>query len=452
VITIGNEIGLTSKGKAKLRQYHPFIQDLGSWTNGSKVEVEVLPFRVALLKVTTKKETDKVALSGIPYQIINGGVGGTTSVRLLGKPGETYQVRLESDAKNFKTATVNAGALPALLSGKPATITFPGEKTDAPYHCRLSGMEACEVPADAGAIYYATCYAADNNALEVRSLQRSGPTAIPEVRKARDAFFTHEIFQGKELWDKYLFDDNQQTAFSINMRDGEGRTVAQSAFLLDLGENTELDKLVIQTANAYSLAPQNVGGGRAYISSDLKEWRTVSFPLDATSEVDLSQAGAFRYFRFSPCPIRLTEVTGYRGGIKADRSKWKASNLFKPYQGAKKAWKSSVTLEHIHKGGYLCVALNGSHGVEGAWVGFKIDGRYIGSPDRAPSFAANVWEYPVAKADKNYTYYLPLTADMAGKKIEVYVLGFNKEVSITPDVWVTAYPIPFDAQTLKITK
>jgi hypothetical protein len=450
MITIGSEIGLASKGKAKLRQYHPFIQDLGTWANGSKVEVEVLPFRAALLKVTTKKETDKVALSGIPYQIVNGGTVGTTSVKLLGKPGETYQVRLESDAKNVKTATVDAGVMPALLSGKPASITFPGEKTDTPYHRHLSHMDACEVPADAGAIYYATCYAADNNALEVRSLQRSGPTGIPEVRKARDAFFSQDIFTGKELWDKYLFDDNLQTAFSINMHDGESHNVAQSAFLLDLGENTGLDKLVIQTSNAYSLAPQNVGGGRAYISSDLKDWRTISFPLDATSEIDLSRAGAFRYFRFSPCPIRLTEVTGYRGGIKADRSKWRASNLFKPYPGAKKAWKSSVTLEHIDKGGYLCVALNGFHGVEGAWVGFKMDGRYIGSPDRAPSFASNVWEYRVEKTDKNYTYYLPLTEDMKGKEIEVYVLGFNNEISITPDVWVTAYPIPFDAKILNL--
>jgi hypothetical protein len=59
-----------------------------------------------------------------------------------------------------------------------------------------------------------------------------------------------------------------------------------------------------------------------------------------------------------------------------------------------------------------------------------------------------VWEYQVSKSDKNYTYYLPLTADLIGKKIETFVLGFNEEATITPSVWITAYPIPFETQTL----
>lgn len=36
---------------------------------------------------------------------------------------------------------------------------------------------------------YLIVFAADNNALEVRSLQRSGEISIPEVKAARDAFF-----------------------------------------------------------------------------------------------------------------------------------------------------------------------------------------------------------------------------------------------------------------------
>jgi hypothetical protein len=450
VITIGKEIGLNSKTPAKLRLYHPYIHDLGTYSNGAKVEIEVLPFRVALLKVTTKKETDKVALSGVPYQIVNDQTGKTNEVKLLGKSGETYQIRLESGAKNFKKASLEAKNMPTLLSGKTTTITFPGKKIEDNYHRHLARMNACDVPVDAEAFYYATCYAADNNALEVRSLYRSGPTAIPEVQKARDAFFTQELFIGKELWDKYLFDDDPQTGFSINMRDRERYGNSKSTFLLDLGENTHIDKLILQTPNASSLAPLNAGGGRAYISSNLKDWRSISFPLNPLSEIDLSKAGDFRYFRLPTSPIRLTEVIGYRGGIKTDRTKWRASNLFQSYPGAKKAWKSEVTLKHIDKGGYLCVALNGSHGVEGAWVGFKINGRYVGSPDRAPSFASNVWEYPVASTNKNYTYYLPLTEDMADKKIEICVLGFNNETSLTPDVWVTAYPIPLETQIVKL--
>jgi hypothetical protein len=449
VIHLDKEIGLTAKGKAKVRLYHPYIHDLGTYSTGSKIEVEVLPFRSALVKVTTKKETDKVALSGIPYQIVNDKAGNVTEIKLLGKSGETYQVRLESNAKDFKTVTIDSELKPALLSGKPVAISFSGKKYTGDYHRKLAVMKESAIPDDAEALYYATCFAADNNALEVRSLYRSGQTAIPQVQKARDAFFNSYIFRGKEIWDKYLFDGNPETAFSISMLNGDQRIGGQSGFMLDLGENIHLDKLILRTNSANSLAPMHVGGWTASISSDLKTWERISFPSDIVSEIDLSRVEHFRYFLVDKSPVRLTEVEGYCNGVKVERSKWHATNLFKPYSPkTKKAWKSEITLDHIDKGAYLCVALDGTHGVEGAWVGFKIDGQYAGAPDRAPSFTSNAWEYPVRKSNKNYTYYLPLTEDMAGKKIETYVLGFNDEVAITPSVWVTAYPIPFETQTL----
>jgi hypothetical protein len=449
VINLDKEIGLTAKGKAKVRLYHPYIHDLGTYPTGSKIEVEVLPFRSALVKVTTKKETDKVLLSGIPYQIVNDKVGNVTEIKLLGKPGETYQVRLESKSKDFKTVTIASESKPALLSGKPVAISFPGKKYTDNYHQKLAEMKVSAIPDDAEALYYATCFAADNNALEVRSLERSGSTAIPQVQKARDAFFNRPIFRGKELWDKYLFDGDPETAFSISMLNGDQRVNGNSGFMLDLGENTHLDKLILRTNSANSLAPLLVGGCKAFVSSDLKNWQQISFLSDIVSEIDLSPVEHFRYFRIGNSPIRLTEIEGYRGGVKVDRSKWHATNLFRPYAPrTKKAWKSDITLDHIHEGAYLCVALDGTHGVEGAWVGFKIDGQYVGAPDRAPSFNSNVWEYQVAKSNKNYTYYLPLTEDMVGKKIETFVLGFNEEVAITPSIWITAYPIPFETQAL----
>jgi hypothetical protein len=386
VISLDKTIGLTTKGKAKVLLYHPYLHDFGSHATGSTIEVEVLPFRSALVKVTTKKETDKIPQGAI-------------------------------------TQT-------------PVPVSD--------YHRKLAVLKETEIPADAAAIYYATCYAADNNAQEVRSLYRSGPTAISEVRRAREAYFNREVFRGLELWDKYLFDDDLETAFSVNLRRDQ-RVNGRSAFYLDLGENIQLDKLVIKTNSVASLAPFEAAGCVAYISSNLKDWKAISFFTDAVSSIDLSKAGAFRYFRSTSAPLRLTEIEGYRNGAKVNRSKWRASNLFRNYPGAKKAWKGDVTLDRIYPNAYLCVALDGFHGIEGAWVGFKIDGQYVGSPDRAPSFATNGdGEYPKVTSDKNYTYYLPLTKDMAGKKIEVYVLGFNDKVSITPNVWVTAYPIPYN--------
>ena len=116
------------------------------------------------------------------------------------------------------------------------------------------------------------------------------------------------------------------------------------------------------------------------------------------------------------------------------------------------------------------MAVNGYHGYEGAWAGLKIDGEYVGCPDRAPSFTSNTWEYKSAGSDKNYTYYLPLTKDMAGKKIEAYVLALNRNMDysnsdrpddgdkkgtitgqrISPEIWLSAYPMPLKEKTLKM--
>ena len=73
----------------------------------------------------------------------------------------------------------------------------------------------------------------------------------------------------------------------------------------------------------------------------------------------------------------------------------------------------------------------------------------MGCPDRAPSFIANPFEYRVAPMDKNYTYYLPLTADIKGKEIEAYVLkmGNNDSDDLHPEVWITTRN-PFKSKTI----
>lgn len=49
----------------------------------------------------------------------------------------------------------------------------------------------------------------------------------------------------------------------------------------------------------------------------------------------------------------------------------------------------------------------------------------------------------------NNTFYLPLTPDMAGQEIEAVVLAFDPtKVDLSPEVWVTAYPAPFESRTL----
>ena len=47
--------------------------------------------------------------------------------------------------------------------------------------------------------------------------------------------------------------------------------------------------------------------------------------------------------------------------------------------------------------------------------------------------------------------YVPLTPEMKGKTIKAYVLGLQDgKLDLKPEVWVTAYPIPFEAKNLII--
>jgi hypothetical protein len=95
--------------------------------------------------------------------------------------------------------------------------------------------------------------------------------------------------------------------------------------------------------------------------------------------------------------------------------------------------------------------LPGQHGKEGAYAALRVAGKLVGAPDRAVSYPANPWEASSADVDRNYTYYMPATPDMVGKEIEVVVLGFQ-ESDVKPEVWLTAYPIPYAARQLILTE
>ena len=68
-----------------------------------------------------------------------------------------------------------------------------------------------------------------------------------------------------------------------------------------------------------------------------------------------------------------------------------------------------------------------------------------------PSYQGVPWEHFITTTNQNYTYYIPLTPDMVGKTIEVFVLGFEGfPCEFQPEVWITAYPIPMEMKDMKI--
>jgi hypothetical protein len=109
--------------------------------------------------------------------------------------------------------------------------------------------------------------------------------------------------------------------------------------------------------------------------------------------------------------------------------------------------------ENRPKNKIFVIAVEGEHGVEGAYAALKVDGRLVGCPDRSPSFPSNTWEYVNARRDKNYTYYAPIRKDMIGKRIEAYELAYDeKKIDLQPVVWITAYPPPYENKVLELVR
>jgi hypothetical protein len=435
-IKLGEEIGLATNKKVTLIQIHPQEKYIGSYAYNSNVSVTIEPFRSAMFIVTTTDYTDPL-ITGASFNVVRNVPGQPVIIDILGSPGTDASISL-MHPENYKQATLSSGKASPLMSGKQQSIHFGGTKLTLNPCRKIGEFASVAIPADANVLYEATVFSADNNALEVRSLERSGPTAIPEVKEARDAFFQQEAFVNRGVWDKYLFDGNMQTGFWASERNHGAQKVNGGMLRIDLGKVTAIDELILKVPDLFSLQPLLIGEGNfVEVSKDLKTWKQLTFLSNITSRIAVNDS--VRYFRFPSSPIQLVEIEGTYKGKSLDRGLWKASNLFAPASKmiAKKAWVTKVKLSELADNSYLSIALNGKHGVEGAYVAAKINGEYVGAPDRAVSYPSNTWEHVNAKLDQNYTYYIPLKESYLNKEIEIYIMAYDQEnLNIEPQAWI----------------
>lgn len=434
-IRLDEEIGLVKGESVELRQYHPAERFIGRFKKGHSVTVEVLPFRSCLLIATSVRQGVPV-VEGCDYEVLQDMPGNPLKINLLGNPGDRKTVKIK---------------------GKPSVISFPGTPLKEAYHRKLGDLKPVPVPADAEALYEATCFAADNNALEARSLERSGSTQLPEVQKARDAFLNQQLFIDRGLWDRYLFDGDMNTSFYPGRRWGSREVrINGGSFRLDMGKVTKLDSLRILVGDEQGLQPfKSWESVRCEVSADLKNWTPILVLAGKVMTLPLDPAKPVRFIRLPGSPERVIEIEGYMAGKPVDRSRWRASNLFSTYRQAapKEAFETSFVLTEIPKGSYLAIALNGKHGDEGAYAAIRVNGKPVGAPDRSISYKSNAWEYPVPRIESNYTYYVPLTQDMIGARIEAVVLVLKNGVSeFNPDVWITCYPIPYEKKEILVSR
>ena len=368
-IALDKSIGLESASPRHVRLFHPYEEILGNnLSDSDSVEVTIHPFRSLLLLVTTE-ECAEPSLDSGPYRVI----------------------------KNLE------GQKPVIEKLTPLALKKP-------WHRKLTDLKTAELPTDWAALYESTCYAADNNALEIRSLDRSGPTQVKAVQKARQAFLDQPLIKTRALWDQFLFDNDDTTVFDV-FATGRDARLEGGCLRVDFAEEIQFDRLVLKTqAQDRTLIRLEMEGGE--FSSDLKIWTPAEEVIQDGADLIFypPAAGSFRYFRLKGGPERIAEIQAYLAESQLPRKAWRANNLFAHPQAkpAVTAWSAKFRVDEITPTSYLCLAVEGQHGVEGCYPALRIGERLIGSAERAASYPANAWEYPARRQKTGYTYFFDL--------------------------------------------
>jgi hypothetical protein len=323
-----------------------------------------------------------------------------------------------------------------------------------PWHRKLADLQPAALPSDWQGLYEATVFAADNNALELRSLERSGPTSVPAVEAARRAFLDQPLMQARALSDGYMFDGDMATVFDVFVRDKDMR-IADGCLRVDFAKPIACDRVAIHTQALDSTLIGNEQRG-AEFSNDLVHWTRSDEQIVHGNTLNVyPPAGEWRYLRMRMAPERVAEVEAWQGDSLLPRDGWRGSNLFSHPDAvpAVKAWSAKVTIDEITPTSYLCVAVEGEHGEEGCYAALRVGNRLVGSPDRAVSYPSNTWEYPSRRSKTGYTCFIPLDESFVGREAEIVLLGMKGGgQNLKPAVWITARELPFRAVTSSQTR
>ena len=453
-IKLDGEIGFEkSDEKIALIQRHPSEKLIGLYDLGDEVEVDLLPFRAHLFEIASLSEAYPV-LENCEYEMIREDANGL--------PLEVKMLCCEdSDI--------------TLLNGGERTPYGHYTKCDIREFAPISlgSLSEAELAVNNETFFEAALFAPDNDSLERREIKRSGETAVPEVKAARDAFFNQQTYIARGCDSAAMFDGNPDTYFDgcsryLLNRWGKGQRIEGGCLRVDFGDICEADEIEITCFSVYEPiyeVPAQTYPEIGSVSKDFTDWRNsqpaVVTIAEANIDATVALAGIhkmttvkgdrmtvsykldgepFRYFRL-PCPmdriysIRLLNK-GHQVALKSTPT---ANNLMPPY--AAKApvamQEGTITLPTVNDGDRLAVAVEGVHGVEGAYCVAEIEGQLKGFPDRAPAYTTNLWEYCVMHCDRCYTHFLPLTSDMSGKKIKIRTMLCNEgQTDVRTDIWL----------------
>lgn len=410
---------------------HPYEEHLGVFDFGSEVTLTLMPFRAALIEVAVPEAADPV-VAGAKYITLRDGCDGVPEIKTFEK------------AENC--SLIIGGA------EKPYAAPEPREPLEAAPKYLGSLDSFSWMPADGERLYEAAVFAADNDSLEARSLRRSGETAVPQVKAARDAFFSQETYRLRGCESAAMFDGRDDTFFDSQSKTYCGSTVRINGGCLrvDFGSVVDADTLEVECFVTDTVTAEVMGQsipGAAECSDDLSHWRTAQLSggeslgqlmIDVVrftvhdiyklcgKKVRLTYriSGGVRYIRIPEPPDRIYAVRLKRGGQDVTPKGARANNLQSPYQRAKTvgARYGDITLpENYRCGSRLAVAIDGEHGSEAVYCCAEIGGTLAGFPQRAPEYKANMWEHKVIDSDRNYTYFLPLPEGLESQTVRIWV-------------------------------
>ena len=446
-VSLNETIGLSECEKVKVMKYHPDESYVGTFKYNDNIDVIVPAFRTLLLAVFENAEFYKntFALTDCEYEVVRE------------KDGEPIEINiLKTNGNPIRKIGGNTNDSDKILLENCPVI----DKTQSS-PILLGKMRDCPVPENAEQLYEATMFMANNNSLESQSVRRSGETAIPQVKAARDAFFAQEtyIYRGCEF--ESMFDGRQDTYFDANTR-CYGTRVDGGCLRIDFGGIYDISRIEIEYFKIKSPVrevPEQLLPELGEMSADLKTWvktplseninigecnapivkfsvHTIEF-ADGTREKAIYMPDNIKkiragYFRLPEPMDRIYSVKIFDesgGEIKPDITEVHANNMMAPYAAKqiKYAQKFEIKIPEtiaVEDGDYIAVAVNGEHGIESAYCAAvdKNSGEPIGFTDRAVSYPVNNWEHIVCQSDKNYTYYLKLSESDAGKEFIFYTL------------------------------
>lgn len=420
--TVDESIGISAKGTYEINLRHPYEEQIAVLNYGDTFEVDVLPFRAALIEVSAPEAADPI-IKGIAYQVIKEDADGN--------PVE------------YKTITDDM-------------------REKAPVY--LGSLDKVEdAPADAEFRYETAMFAIDNDALEYQSLKRAGETSVPQIKAARDAFFNQETYILRGCENRNMFDGNEDSFF-----DGQSRCycdqdlrVKDGCLRVDLGEIVDCDTVEIvsfkpeePTREVLPLLTTEYGS----FSTDLADWTQtgkaeVSKVCDYTQRVSrftvhtiydckgekvktsYKVGGPLRYFRLANPMDRIYSFKVIKNGADVTPKTARANNMQAHYDRNVTKFEKSceITLPEYKEGSRIAVGVNGFHGIEGVYCVMEIDGVLYGSDKRSSAYIVNNWEHRALQIESANTFFFTLPAGFEGKKVKLSAM-FNyiddKDISI----------------------